>query len=304
MEMTVARLPPLNALKCFEAAARSASFSKAAEELHVTQSAVSHQIRQLEQWFGISLFDRQGRQTVPTPKGEELALALAESFDIIAKACKRITLSDAGPALTIGVLPSIATIWLIPKLSHFFRAHAEISVKVVYAFHGQRFDFEDVDIAVLWGTGEWQGGRLTRFLEGATIAVCNAGFAEKEGPFATSEALAGKPLLHDTDRLGWQTWMRRAGIKHAGPAPGPIFEDFNLLRAAALAGQGIALCPKSLVVDDLASGRLVQLSDVTINEDHAYYMIEPADSQHRHAAAIATFKDWLIAQAAGGAGTS
>ncbi len=90
------RLPPLNALKCLEAAARAQSFSKAAEELHVTQSAVSHQIRQLEEWFGISLFDRKGRQTVPTPRGEELARALGEAFDIMAAACKRIAQSDAG----------------------------------------------------------------------------------------------------------------------------------------------------------------------------------------------------------------
>ena len=142
MDMAMARLPPLNALKCFEAAARSHSFSKAADELHVTQSAISHQIRQLEQWFGVSLFDRQGRQTVPTAKGEELAQALAESFEIIGKACKRIVQSDQGPPLTIGVLPSIATIWLIPKLSHFFRSNPDIPVKVIYAFHGQSFNFD------------------------------------------------------------------------------------------------------------------------------------------------------------------
>ena len=293
----MARLPPLNALKCFEAAARSGSFSKAATELHVTQSAVSHQIRQLEQWFNLSLFDRRGRQTMPTAKGEELARALAEAFDIMATACKRIAQSDAGPALTIGALPSIAIIWLIPRLSHFFRLHPEISVKVVYAFHGQRFDFDDVDIAILWGTGDWSEGQLTRLLEGASIAVCNAGFVEKEGPFDQPQHFLGKPLLHDTDRLGWQTWMRAAGLKHAGPSPGPIFEDFNLLRAAALAGQGIAICPKSLVLDDLASGRLVQLAEATINQDHAYYMIEPADAEHRHASAIATFKTWLLNEA-------
>ena len=291
------RLPPLNALKCFEAAARSGSFSKAAGELHVTQSAVSHQIRQLERWFGMSLFDRQGRQTMPIPKGAELARALAEAFDIMAKACKRLSQSDAGPALTIGVLPSIATIWLIPRLSRFFRDHPEISVKVVYAFHGQRFDFDDVDITILWGRGEWAEGRLTRFLEGATIPVCNAAFLEKEGSLVQPQNFVGKPLLHDTDRDGWQAWMRAAGLKHAGPAPGPIFEDFNLLRAAALAGQGMALCPKLLVGDDLASGRLVQLSDITINNDHAYYMIEPSDGQHRHAAAIAKFKGWLSTEA-------
>lgn len=293
----MARLPPLNALKCFETAARLQSFSKAAEELHVTQSAVSHQIRQLEHWFGTKLFDRKGRQTVPTPKGDELAGALAESFDIMAAACKRLAQSDAGPALTIGSLPSIATIWLIPKLSHFFRDHPEISVKVVYAFHGQRIDFEDFDIAILWGTGDWQDARITRFLQGATVAVCNAALREKIGPIDNPQALLGQPLLHDTDRQGWQTWMRSAGLRHAGPSPGPIFEDFNLLRAAALAGQGIALCPKSLIVDDLESGRLVQLLDTTIKNDHAYYMIEPTDTHHRNSIATSLFKNWLLSEA-------
>jgi DNA-binding transcriptional LysR family regulator len=293
----MSRLPPLNALKCLEAAARSQSFSKAAEELHVTQSAVSHQIRQLEDWFGLGLFDRKGRQTVPTPKGEELARALTEAFDIMAVACKRVLHSDAGPALTIASLPSIATIWLIPKLSEFFADHPNVSVKVVYAFAEQPLNFDDYDIAVLWGTGDWESCRATRLLEGATVAVCNHGFLDKEGPFHSPQTLLGKPLLHDTNRLGWQTWMRNAGLKHAGPAPGPTFQDFNLLRAAALAGQGVALCPRSLIGDDLASGRLIQLFETTINEDHAYHIIEPADAQHRHAAAIAMFKDWLISSA-------
>lgn len=291
------RLPPLNALKCLEAAARAQSFSKAAEELHVTQSAVSHQIRQLEEWFGISLFDRKGRQTVPTPRGEELARALGEAFDIMAAACKRIAQSDAGPALTIAALPSIATIWLIPRLSRFFAEYPNIPVKVVYAFHDQKLDFDDIDIAILWGNGEWEDCKATRLLEGASVAVCNAGLYEKEGPFDGPQSLMGKPLLHDTNRLGWQTWMRNAGLKHAGPSPGPIFQDFNLLRAAALAGQGIALCPRSLIEDDLASGRLVQVSDTSIMPDYAYHIIEPSDAMHRHAEAIALFKQWLLTAA-------
>jgi LysR family transcriptional regulator, glycine cleavage system transcriptional activator len=300
MEIRMAKLPPLNALKCLEAAARSQSFSRAAEELHVTQSAVSHQIRLLEDWFGTSLFERRGRQTVPTPKGEELARSLAEAFDIIGVACKRIAQSDAGPALTIAALPSIATIWLIPRLTRFFAERPEISVKVVYAFHEQTLDFDDIDIAILWGTGEWEGCRATRFLDGATVAVCNRALLDREGPLDSPQALLGRPLLHDTDRHDWQTYMRRAGLKHAGPAPGPIFQDFNLLRAAALAGQGIALCPKLLIADDLDSGRLVQVSDVVIKEDHAYYVIEPADPGHRHAAAIAAFKSWLLSVPAPG----
>ena len=290
----MARLPPLNALKCFEAAARAGSFSRAAEELHVTQSAVSHQIRQLEEWFGTELFDRQGRQTLPNPRAEELARALGEAFGIMAAACKRLVQSDAGPALTIAVLPSIATIWLIPRLARFFARHPDISVQVVYAFHDRPLDFETCDIALLWGTGDWEHCRKTRLLPGATVAVCNAGYLDRVGGLAHPQALLGKPLLHDNERLGWQAWMREAGLKHAGPAPGPIFQDFNLLRAAALSGQGVALCPRLLIGDDLASGRLTQLFDTVIRADHAYYIIEPDDAQHRHAQAIATFRQWLL----------
>ena len=202
MEYTaVSRLPSLNALRCFEAAARSGSFSRAAEELNVTQSAVSHQVRQLEQWFGLSLFDRLGRQTIPTPKGQELARSLAEAFDIMAAACRRLQQSEHGPALTIAALPSFATIWLIPRLSQFFSEHPEISVKVVYAFAGHKIDFDEVDIAVLWGPGEWEGCRSTRLLPGSTVPICNPIYLEREGPFDVPQAILGKPLLHDTDRL-------------------------------------------------------------------------------------------------------
>ncbi len=290
----MARLPSLNALRCFEAAARSGSFSRAAEELNVTQSAVSHQVRQLEDWFGLTLFDRQGRQTIPTAKGQELARSLAEAFDIMAAACRRLQQNEHGPALTIAALPSFATIWLIPRLSQFFREHPEVSVKVVYAFAGQKLDFDEIDIAVLWGPpGEWEGFRATKLLPGATAPICNPIFLDREGPFDVPQAILGKPLLHDDDRLDWQNWMRHAGLKHAGPAPGPIFQDFNLLRAATLAGQGIALCPLSLIADDLLSGRLVQLFDIAIKEDYAYTIVEPASGKGRRSEALEVFKQWL-----------
>ncbi|WP_373504600.1 LysR substrate-binding domain-containing protein [Aestuariivirga sp.] len=290
----VSRLPSLNALRCFEAAARSGSFSRAAEELNVTQSAVSHQVRQLEQWFGLSLFDRLGRQTIPTPKGQELARSLAEAFDIMAAACRRLSQSETGPALTIAALPSIATIWLIPRLSVFFADHPEVSVKVIYAFADKKIDFEECDIAILWGPGEWEGCRSTRLLPGNTVPVCNPGYLEREGPFDVPQSILGKPLLHDTDRLDWQNWMRHAGLKHAGAAPGPIFQDFNLLRASALAGQGIALCPRSLIADDLDSGRLVQLFDTAIKLDYAYCIIEAAHGSGQRSDAIDIFKSWLL----------
>lgn len=197
----MAKLPPLNALRCFEAAARHRSFSRAASELHVTQSAVSHQVRQLEDWFGVMLFERQGRQTVPTGKGETLASGLAEAFAIMQESCRQVKTSQAGATLTIAVLPSIATIWLIPKLAAFFKAHPEIPVKVVYLLAGQPLSFNDIDIAITWGTERSQHeGRATRLLLGDSVAVANPALIAREGPFERSHALLHAPLLHDTDR--------------------------------------------------------------------------------------------------------
>jgi DNA-binding transcriptional LysR family regulator len=292
----MSRIPPLNALKCFEAAARSGSFSKAAEELHVTQSAVSHQIRQLEDWFGFPLFDRLGRQTVPTPKAAELANSLADAFGIIATACKRAAQAEGKAGLAIACIPSIATIWLIPRLPQFLREHPDIPVSLTYAFHGSPVDFGITDIAILYGRGEWENARATKFLGGDTVAVCSTSYLEKRGPFNSPKVLLEANLLHDTDRNGWQVWFRAAGLSHTEPQPGPIFEDFNLLRSAALAGSGIALCPASLVADDFAAKRLVQLFPTSIAEDRAYYIVESSAAAPGTASSVTAFKDWLLAQ--------
>jgi DNA-binding transcriptional LysR family regulator len=291
------RLPPLNALKCFEAAARSGSFSKAADELHVTQSAVSHQIRQLEEHFGFPLFDRQGRQTVPTSRGRELAEALSEAFAIMASACKRAQHAHEGPSLTIAALPSVATIWLIPRLSDFLRDHPQIGVKVMYAFHGAPVDFNDIDVAILYGTGHWQDAAVTPFLDGTSIAVASKSFVEKHGPIDKPDALLAAPLIHDTNMSGWQRWFRAAGLGSVDLPPGPIFEDFNLLRSAVLAGSGAALCPASLIDGDIKAGRLVKLSDFTQREENAYYVLEPENPEPARAEAITLFKQWLLKQA-------
>ena len=290
----MSHLPPLNALKCFEAAARSGSFSKAAEELHVTQSAVSHQIRQLEEWFGFQLFERLGRHTAPTPRAVELARSLADAFGIVATACRRASQAEGKPLLVIASIPSIATIWLIPRLPRFLHQHPEINVSLTYAFHGSAVDFGVTDLAILYGRGNWENTRATKFLGGESVAVCNAGFLEKNGPFPEPRDLLNVGLLHDTDQTGWQTWFRAAGLAHTDPQPGPTFEDFNLLRSAALAGSGVALCPAPLIADDFASGRLVQLFPTSIAEDRAYYIVEPASAPMGNASSANAFKEWLL----------
>lgn len=294
----MSKLPPLNAMRCFEAAARHRSFSRAATELHVTQSAVSHQVRQLEDWFGILLFERQGRQTVPTSRGEALAQSLSEAFGIMLDACRQAKSGNGGNTLTIAVLPSIATIWLIPKLEAFFRAHPQVPVKVVYLLRGRPLQFEDIDIAITWDSESTNEGKATRLLAGDTVVVANPALVARDGPFNRPHHLLHAPLLHDSDRQGWMSFMKKLGLRHSSPDVGPVFEDFNLLRSAVLAGHGLALCPRSLIQDDVTAGRLVYLYEGTaIYEDWGYWLVEPHNTEGR-TGSIAAFKSWILEEAA------
>lgn len=297
------KLPPLNTLRCFEAAARHKSFSRAADELHITQSAVSHQVRQLEDWFGMALFIRQGRLTAPTDRGQDLARAVGEALSLLQDASKRLKSTDQGTPLTVAVLPSIATIWLIPRLESFYAAHPTVPVKVVYLIYGQPINFHDIDIAITWGPAAALHGRddvtAIQLLAGDTVAVANPVLADTFGPFTTPQKLLNTPLLHDTDRHGWQRFMKKAGLRHVAPGTGPVFEDFNMLRAAALAGQGLALCPRSMIEDDVKSHRLMVLfKTISINSDFGYWLVEPSDRSGQSPAAAA-FRDWLMAEASG-----
>ncbi len=288
-------IPPLNALRCFEAAARLKSFSKAAEELHVTQSAVSHQIKVLEDWFAAKLFVRHGRETMPTPRGLDLAESLGSAFRMIAESCKRAEHSDGDLGLTIAVLPSIATIWLIPRLQDFSIQYPKIPLRVIYAFHGRTNSSHDFDVAINWGPDLKKGKNAVAFLPGATVAVANPALIARMPSLTTSHILQEYPLLHDLDRSGWVKYLAEVGLGNSAANSGPIFEDFNLLRAAALAGHGLALCPRSLIADDVLAGRLtIIFPEHVILQEYWYWLVEQ-DNPHRHnQTSINAFKTWLM----------
>lgn len=292
------KIPPLTALRSFEAAARHGNFSQAADELCVTQSAVSHQVRQLESWFGFALFERNGRRIALSEKGKELAVALGEAFGDIARTCRRISTGDDTPTLTVAAIPSVATCWLIPRLSRFWQAHPSIRIKLLYAIHGASVDFQDVDIAIAYGTGEWPGLRVTRLLNGDARPVCSRQYLDDKGPFDDPRYLLDADLLHEQNRRGWENWFHNAEVAADALPSGPVFEDFNLLRSSALAGHGIALCAPALLADDLASGRLVQLSEVAVQTSHDYYILEPNELPGAKLDAREIFKAWLLSEAA------
>lgn len=288
--------PPLGALRVFEAVARHGSFGRAADELCVTQSAVSHQVRGLEDWLGAPLFARSGNRATLLPHAATLAGALAAAFGEIDTACRRARRAGEAPALTVAVIPSVAICWLIPRLAGFRALMPDVTVRIVYAFHGQPVDFDDVDLAVVFAEDPGPGARP--FLPGLTVPVC----APHLGRPATPAEMVRTGLLHDTDTQGWLEWLDAARAPEdeaaaAMAAGGPVFEDFNLLRAATLAGQGVALCPIAMVTDDLDAGRLVQLSPIAIRARFGYHVIVAERPDPRRAEAVAAFADWLLSTA-------
>ena len=291
--------PPLNALRAFEAAVRTGSFRAAAEELAVTQSAISHQIRSLEDWFGAPLFARAGNRPRPLPHADELARALALSFAGIHAACERAQDRGVARPLVVAAIPSVAVCWLIPRLPSFRKAHPEVHIRIIYAIHGHSIDFRDVHFAFVFAKAAptLTGAAAERFLPGASVAVCSPQLAGRLGGSGLVDAIPRLGLLHDTDLSGWQAWLDRLSAGRAAPPPaGPVFEDFNLLRAAALSGQGVALCPEVMIRDDLAAGRLVCLSPVRVLEDFGYYLLRGTTSSADMQRKAQAFHRWVIAE--------
>ncbi|TNC52375.1 LysR family transcriptional regulator [Rubellimicrobium rubrum] len=290
--------PPLNALRAFEAIARLGSFRAAAEALCVTQSAVSHQVRHLEDWLGGPLFERGGNRPRLLPHGEDLARALSLSLSEIDAACQRARSRRESQPLVIAAIPSIAICWLIPRLSDFRARHPEVEIRLVYALHGRDVDFRDVHLAFVFAAKppERLGVRAEPFLPGISVPVCAPTLLHRLGKDRPEPLdLLDLGLLHDTDVSGWRSWMTRAGQAGAIPTGGPVFEDFNLLRAAALAGQGVALCPLAMIRPDLEAGRLVQLSDRTVLEDLGYWLLSGPAAGTVVAREAEVFRDWAFA---------
>lgn len=295
--VTAVPQPPLNALRAFEAVARAGSFRAAAESLCVTQSAISHQIKHLEDWLGLPLFDRSGRMPRLLPRGAALARDLTTAFDGIDAACRRARPASSEGVVVVAAIPSVAVCWLIPRLPGFRALHPEVQLRVIYAHHGHEIDFATTDVAFTFADACPEGvGILSQpFLSGRSVPVASPALVGTVPVEPSAGWLLEVGLLHDNDPSGWKTWLARAGEAVPDRLPGAIFEDFNLLRAAALAGQGVALCSLAMIQSDLAEGRLVQLSEVSVLEEFDYYLTQsnltPRDSGRRKARQV--FLSWI-----------
>lgn len=283
------KLPPVNALRAYEAAARLGSISRAGDELGVTHAAISHHIRHLEQWFGTDLFRKQGRNVVPTPDGRALSETLTDSFRQIEAQCRSIRKASHPAGLTIACIPSIASRWLIPGLAEFQARHPSLELRVVYARASDRLADLDADVLVTLTAGDEAGTASRRLFSRRNQPVASPHYLARLGGREPAD-LAAANLLHDEDMANWREWFRKAGIYPLPDLKGPVFQDFNLLATSVISGHGVALCPVEVFSREISAGDVVVLSDIATMEDESYFVVTPA----RGRSEVGLFVDWFI----------
>ena len=302
------RLPPLNALRAFEAAARHLSFTKAAEELSVTPAAISHQIKALEAQLGVALFHRLTRALRLTDAGQAAFPKLGEGFDRLAEAAELLRAHRSDPTLGVSVPPSFGAKWLVPRLESLHAAHPDLEVRIDATDRLTDFASDRVDVALRYGSGHYPGHRVDRLFGGEMVPVCSPQLAEGAHPLRVPGDLRHHTLLHmdwargDETEPSWRMWLLAAGVTGVDPTRGPRFSMDTLVLQAAIEGQGVALASHVIAAHDLAAGRLVVPFDVSVCDplDFAYFVVSP--ERTAEIPKIAAFRAWVLAEAAAGNG--
>lgn len=293
MTMSRTLLPSLAALQAFEASARLASFTRAAEELNLTQGAVSRQVSALEISLGIQLFERVRQRILLTPAGvayaEEIREALAK---ISAATLNTIAFKSAGGTLALAILPTFGTRWLIPRLPDFSRHHPEVTINFSTRILPFDFSREPLDAAIHFGDPVWPGAVMHRLM-GETIVPVASPKLIADLKIKRSEDVLKAPLLRQVTRpRAWGEWLQAEGLDSERARMGPSFEQFAMVAQAAVAGLGIAIVPRFLVEDELRSGALAIPVARPIESNQAYWLVYPEEKQSRPA--LIAFRDWLI----------
>ena len=294
------RLPPLNALRAFEAAARHLNFSRAADELSVTPGAVSQQIQNLEDYVGAALFKRTPKGLLLTDAAQTALPALREAFDRLAEAASLLTAAVDGRRLTLTAPPSFAAKWLVPRLGAFEQAHPQVDVWLSAAIELVDLQAGEVDIAIRYGAGRYPGLEVKRLFSETVIPVASpAHLAAK--PLDTPADLANHILLHDGSPdlddscPDWSMWLAARGLKTIDGMRGPRFNQSSLVIEAAVNGRGVALAKRTLAQADLEAGRLVAPLQIATAVDFAYYLVHP--KAKGRLPQVKAFVSWIEAQA-------
>lgn len=288
------RLPPMQALRAFEAAARTGSLTRAAELLHVTHGAIGHQIKALESELGVRLVERAGRGVRLTDEGERFAARVRVAFAELAEAVRELAEGRNPRQLRITVLPSFAARWLLPRIGRFVSAHPEIDVDVRASNALADFRREDVDVGIRHGSGEWPGLIAEKLMDDWYFPVCSPRLARGRLPKRPAE-LERFTLLR-SEGEPWTVWFEAAGLDWEEPARGPMFSDSSHTLQAAIEGQGIALARDSLLGQDLKNGLLVRLFDIAVRSPRSHFLVYPPRLQS--APKLLAFRGWILGELA------
>lgn len=286
-------LPPLNGLRAFEAAARHMSFTDAAEELSVTQAAISHQVRGLEQRLGLKLFVRRNRSLLLSEAGQAYLPAVRSAFDQLNEATEKLLQKDRGGHLTVTTTSSFAVKWLVPRLGGFQRANPEIDVRVSTGTSLVDFSREDVDIGIRYGRGQWPNLTAERLVAEDVMPVCAPSLVKGPSGLRKPADLKRFTLLHIGNFPDdWQVWLTAADVKGVDATRGVSFDFALAAYQAAMDGLGVALGRNPLVEPDLKAGRLVVPFEFKRSSEFAYYLVYPPEAIRRRK--IKAFRDWVV----------
>ncbi|MCF8479219.1 MAG: transcriptional regulator GcvA [Rhodospirillum sp.] len=288
-------LPPMNALRVFDAAARRLSFTLAAEDLGVTQAAVSHQIRGLEDWLGVALFRRRNKQVFLTEAGQAYAVAVGQSLDQIAEATRALVRSDnKGGVLTLSTMPSFAIKWLVHRLGGFITAYPDMEVRLHTSMELANFSKDGVDLAIRMARSIPADLHADLLLEEDLFPVCAPSLTRGIRPLAEPSDLRHHVLLQDVG-ISWASWLAPLGLEGIRPQRGPGYLDSALAIQACMEGQGILMGRTVMVEEDLRAGRLVAPFPQRVPSPLKYWLVCPHD--HLTRPGVRAFRDWILAQA-------
>jgi len=289
-------LPSLNAIRTFEAVARYNSFTRAAEELNVTQSAASRLVRSLEEYLQVALFTRDGRRIELTDQGSFYSALVRDSLDRIeAGTVELISSKEGRGTLSIGMLPTFGTRWLLPRLPSFQQAHPEISFNIITSDGELDFTKERIDVAIRFGHGEWPDAIVDPLMSEEIVVVCSPDIMDGHHPIIDYDSLRHQRLIrHSTRPNSWDHWFRSVGASRENLQWGPSLEHFFMIIQAAIAGLGVALLPSFLVEEDLRSGKLVTPFKDRVAGPGAYYLITPASKSNLPR--VKLFRHWMLEQ--------
>ena len=308
------RLPPLNALRAFEAAARLLSFKKAAKELHVTPGAVSHQIKLLEDHLGVALFRRLTRALELTAEAQAMLPKVREGLENLAAAVERVRARQASYSLTVIAPPNFAARWLVPRLARFTQSHPALELHVasrLAMIDGRENGHvappndapEDAPVVMVrFGEGRYPGAHVDQLFRAVYVPVCSPKLLKGEHPLKKPADLRFHTLLHDETvveegvRPNWHDWLEAVGVQGVDSSRGPSFSNASLAVEAAIEGMGVALTMKPLVRSEIQAKRLVVPFDIPAPAAFAYYLVTPeTDAQNP---GVAAFREWILAEVA------